>query len=75
MQEAKNTKHIFFLLNILFVLCISCPKDFLLSSESQQANNLKKINIDFTEYTAFLLEFFCLQQKVLFIVLNREQQI
>lgn len=76
MQEAEKKKQPnIFLLNILFVLCLSCPKDFFLSSESQQANNLKMINIDFTEYTTVLLEFFCLQQKVMFVVLERGQLI
>lgn len=71
----KKKPNIFLLLNILFVLCLSCPKDFFLSSESQQENNLKMINIDFTEYTTVLLEFFCLQQKVMFVVLERGQLI
>lgn len=77
MQDAEKKKkpNIFLLLNILFVLCLSCPKDFFLSSESQQENNLKMINIDFTEYTTVLLEFFCLQQKVMFVVLERGQLI
>lgn len=74
-RRKKKKPNIFLLLNILFVLCLSCPKDFFLSSESQQENNLKMINIDFTEYTTVLLEFFCLQQKVMFVVLERGQLI
>lgn len=75
MQEAKEKPNIFLLSNILFLLCLSCPKDFFLSSESQQANNLKMIRIDFTDYTTVLLEFFCLQQKVIFVVLKSGQLI
>lgn len=69
-KRQKKKPNIFLLLHILFVLCLSCPKDFFLSSESQQANNLKMINIDFTVYSTVLLEF-CLQQKVIFVVLKR----
>lgn len=75
MQEAEEKPNIFLLSNILFVLCLSCPKDFVLSSESQQANNLKMIRIDFTDYTTVLLEFFCLQQKIIFVVLKSGQLI
>lgn len=48
----------YFLLVEHFVSALCCPKDFLLSSESQQAKHLKMINIDFTEYTEVLLNFF-----------------